>query len=54
MVPHMYIWSPLTLYGTGIVWSPMYDLIFQDSFERGPLLVLMKAPLGHHEMPGIP
>ena len=40
---------PSTLYGIGIVWSPhmyvwsppdMYDMIFQASFERGPLRVL--------------
>ena len=37
------LWSPLTLYGTGIVWSPhMYDMIFfQASFKRGPLRVLI-------------
>ena len=51
------LWSPHTLYGIGFLWSPlpymeqvsygppphMYDMIFQDSFERGPLLIIMTS-----------
>ena len=37
--PHVQSDGPLTLYGTGITWSPhMYNMFFQDTFERGPLL----------------
>ena len=40
---HVYhLMVPLTLYGTGIIWPPTCTIwFFQDSFDRGPLHVLI-------------
>ena len=42
---HMYVWSPLTLYGTGIMWSPqIYDMIFSGQLVWSPQHVHMVPP----------